>query len=181
MKTLCPIFFIESTGLALLFIQNGENLSLTCTTQTSRPPQLMMMKFVSCLFLTFCVTSLSHAQLMKTLHQTFEVQDFNEITLELLSDSTAIEPWAGNTIMTETKVELYDASPSLLRHFIEKQNRYGIQADTLPGVLRIHSTVDERKPIVTKHGNATEIVYIRVFVPQDFKREEGFKLVRSNP
>ena len=118
---------------------------------------------------------------MKTLHQTFDVAGFDRLSYKILSDSTLVEPWAGNTLMTETRIELYGASPSLLRHFIEKEKRYQIESDTLENTtIHLFSTVDERRTITTKNGDATEIVRVRLFVPEDFIKKEGNLLVRKD-
>ena len=123
-------------------------------------------------------TSLAQAQLEKTIHQTFFIEDFSSISVELVSDSMAIVPWAGNTILTETKVELYEASPSILAHFMEKEQRYAIEADTTGGAFQLYSVNQERKPIRTRFGECPEIVYIRVFVPDNFKKESDTKFVK---
>ena len=132
------------------------------------------------LFSIFCCTSLAQAQLEKTIHQTFFIDDVSSVSFELVSDSMAIVPWAGNTILTETKVELYEASPSILAHFMEKEQRYAIEADTTAGSFLLFSKNKERKPIRTRFGECPEIVYIRVFVPENFKKENETKLVKMD-
>ena len=131
------------------------------------------------LFIVF-FSKIANAQLEKTIHQTFEVKNLTSISLNLISDSTIVIPWAGNTILTETKVELYDASPSILAHFMDKEHRYAIQADTTGKAIQLYNVNQERKPIHTKHGECFERVRIRVFVPEDFKQEDTSRLVRIN-
>ena len=124
-------------------------------------------------------SNISFAQLEKTIHQTFEVKEKTVISLDLIGDSTLIVPWAGNTILTETKIELYDASPSILKHYIEKDQRYVIEADTTGSSLLLFSKTKERKPIKTQKGACFEQVKIRVFVPEDFKQESLNKYVKT--
>lgn len=112
--------------------------------------------------------SIAQAQLEKVMHQTFEVGEMKTITLDLMGEYT-IEKWAGNTVMTETKVELYEASPAILNHFIIKEKRYEVVADTLNSQLALSSLDKERKPIRTKLRECSEIVHVRVFVPDTFE------------
>ena len=119
------------------------------------------------------------AQLEKTIHQTFDVADFNSISIDLIGDSTKVVSWAGNSILTETNVKLYDASTSILTHFMEKEQRYEIQADANGSDLRLTSVKKERKPIRTKNGECPENVTIRIFVPEDFE-QNGSRLERKN-
>jgi len=132
-------------------------------------PILMKNIFRNTLFLfTFLFSVSATAQLEKVMHQTFEVNDLESIQLDLTGEYT-IEKWAGNTVMTETKVELYEASPAILNHFIEKAKRYEITADTLNTGLVLSSLDKERKPIRTKFAECPEIVNLRVFVPDNFE------------
>lgn len=121
--------------------------------------------FILCLF-TF---SNAQAQLEEVMHQTFEVGDMDGISLDLVGEY-AIEKWAGNTIMTETKVKLYDASPAILNHFVNKDKRYEILADTLSSRLVLSSFDKERKPIRrSKETECFEEVNVRIFVPDTFE------------
>ena len=140
----------------------------------------MYKKIFHLLFFVILFASSAKAQLEKTIHQTFEVKDLATISINLISDSTLIIPWAGNTILTETKVELYDASPSILAHFMDKEQRYVIQADTSGNGIQLYNVNQERKPIRTQQGECFEQVRIRVFVPEDFKQENSSTLVRIN-
>lgn len=135
---------------------------------------------ISLLFLSlfFCFSD-AKAQLEKTIHQTFFIDDASSISVDLIGDSISIVPWAGNTILTETKVELYDASPSILAHFLEKEQRYAIEADTTTSTLKLFSVNQERKPIRTRTGECPEIVQIRVFYPDNFAKEGDTKLVKK--
>ena len=77
----------------------------------------MSKKVISAFLFLISFSSLTQAQLEKTIHQTFDVSESTAISLQLISDSVLIVPWAGNKILTETKVELYEASPSIMAPF----------------------------------------------------------------
>ena len=138
----------------------------------------MNSKTLLTLIFLFSIVSLN-AQLEKTIHQTFEVEGLDALSVDLISDTTLLVPWAGNTILTETKVKLYDASPSIMAHFMEKEKRYEIEADTIESKLRLYSVVTERKPIRTRSGECPEYVNIRVFIPEEFKLDGDNTLKRT--
>ena len=140
----------------------------------------MIKKTILLFSILFCFSALTYSQLEKTIHQTFEVDGKSILSFNLISDSTQIIPWAGTTILTETKVELYDASPSILAHFMDKEQRYTIDADTTGNGILLFSVNKERKPIRTRHGECYEQMKTRVFVPEDFTLDSDQKYVRSN-
>lgn len=136
-------------------------------------------------FLLFLLSfSIAQAQLEKVMHQTFEVGNVESIALDLVGEYS-VEKWAGNTVMTETKVELYEASPAILNHFVSKDKRYEVIADTLNNQLLLSSLDKERKPIRTKKKNSTnedgsietkecpEIVNMRIFLPDTYEKVIG--------
>jgi len=53
----------------------------------------------------------------QVIHQSFEVGERNAITLSL-DAPYEVETWAGNTILTETKVKMENIPPNILKHFI---------------------------------------------------------------
>lgn len=132
------------------------------------------------LFLTSVLTLLSitftFAQLEKTIHQTFEAGEATEINLDLYG-AFEIEFWAGNNILTETKIELHNASPSILNHFIEKEKRYEIEADTAGTTLSLYSHDKKRETIRTRTGECFEIARLKVFIPEKYFLESPAKLV----
>ena len=116
-----------------------------------------------------CLAFTANAQLEKIMHQTFEISEAEDITIDLMGDY-AIEHWAGNTIMTETKVELFEASPAILKHFVEKAKRYNVATESInDNSIRLYSTDKERKAIRTKFGECYELVNIRVFIPENYE------------
>lgn len=135
------------------------------------------MKFLAPLAFFLLLANLSFAQLEKIIHQTFPLDGAGTITLDLAGDYSVV-PWAGNTVMTETKIELYDASPSILKHFVEKEQRYLIKADTLKDEIRIFSSDKKRDAIRTKDGPCSEIVQVKVYVPDTFEAKSETTLVR---
>ena len=120
----------------------------------------------------------THAQLSQVLHQTFDIDEANAISLNIVGEYE-IEKWPGNTIMTETSIQIYDASPSIFQHFV-KAGRYEILGESADVSYQLSSKDIERKTIRTKRGDCYEFVKIRIFVPEDFEVVDSKNLVRSN-
>ncbi len=108
-----------------------------------------------------------HAQLQKVLHRPFEVDSAQVIVLDLYGDYL-VEPWAGDNILIEMTVKLYQASDGLLKHFIEKEKRYEIDTLREGEVFKLISKDKKRTPIKTPHGECFETVEMRVFLPDRF-------------
>lgn len=129
----------------------------------------MKMKDATLLFAMLMLASTASAQLEKTIHQTFPLEDKASINLDLYGEYTLV-PWAGNNVLIETRVELYNSTPSILKHFVEKELRYQIDMDsTNSGILKLSSHDKKRISIRNKTGTeSTEIITTKVFVPDNF-------------
>lgn len=131
------------------------------------------------------------AQLVKTIHQTFEVPDSTVLISFEIYEKDLFEavPWAGNTIMTESNIKLYYASRGVFDHFLEK-GRYNFESRELGDTLTL-AAVNERhleiklntaKPDDKEEGGTrakggdiggkkkSENVNIRIFIPDDFSQ-----------
>ncbi len=118
----------------------------------------------------------SRAQMEKTIHQSFMLENVKSVSLQLNWD-IEIVPWEGSALMTETVVKLYDASPAILNYLIEEEKRYAINATSLSDSLLLRSNEKKREYIQTKNGVCSEIVLVKVHVPKDFiesKDKPGF-------
>ncbi len=69
-------------------------------------------------FLLFLIIpTIGFAQQQKTLHQTFEIEEVERLNFDLY-DEIEVEKWAGNTVLTETKIEVHDATKGIFDHFV---------------------------------------------------------------
>lgn len=130
------------------------------------------MKFILTFALVFgCLLSLS-GQHQKVLHQSFHLDSLQEVTLSL-HDKYQVEPWAGDAVLFETTVKLYDATSGILEYLIEN-DRYKIEADTNLATfgLSLFSVDKERRIIKTKKGECFEEVEVRVFLPDNFVKTD---------
>lgn len=109
-------------------------------------------------------------QLKHTQHQTFPMDSINQVRIDLV-DPFTVETWAGNQLLTETQVQLYQASESVLKFFL-KNERYTIVPDTAGQyTLQLLSKDTERKRIKTKFGECEERISVRIFVPKNFEKQ----------
>ncbi len=127
-----------------------------------------------------CLTAVAFSQFSKTVHNSFEADEASTITLDLAGE-VAAEPWAGNTVLVETQIRLYNASKGIFEHFVERDGRYEVLFDASGDQLRIYSKDMVRKPIQSKNGLCAEEVYVRVYIPKDFTGSELGPFTRSQP
>lgn len=123
-------------------------------------------------FIVFCclLPVLAGAQLKHIQHQTFVLDSMDQVHIELV-DPYVVEHWAGNRIMTETQVQLYQASEGVLKFFLDN-HRYTIQPDTNRSDALVLTSFDTvRKPLRTKHGDCEERIKVRIFVPETFEKK----------
>jgi len=107
------------------------------------------------------------AQLQKVLHRPFETDSAQVIVLDLYGEYE-VQPWAGDNILVEMTVKLYQASDGLLKHFIEKEKRYEMDSSLEGDVFKLVSKDKKREPIKTTHGECFETVAVRIFLPDRF-------------
>ena len=139
---------------------------------------LPMFKLIPLLSAMLLFAATANAQLQKILHQSFDVEEITAISLDLHGEYE-IEKWAGNTILTETHIQLYDASPSILRFFVEN-GRYEIEGTASNETNFAMVSKDKvRKSLKTKHGECYEFIKVRILVPEDFTIVSQNKLVKN--
>jgi len=139
------------------------------------------MRIFSIMILSLLFVQIANAQLTKVLHQTFEIDSVEKITLSLVGEYE-VEKWAGNTILTETKIEIYDATKGIFKFFIEEKGRYDIVADIDGMNATIFSNDSERRTIKNKETDKEcyEFIRLKIFVPEDFNIDDPINLIRSN-
>ncbi len=126
------------------------------------------------MLMLFALTA--EAQLQKILHQSFELDEIDHIALDLYGEYD-IETWAGNTILTETSVQLYGANPSLLK-FLVKKGRYEIESKGDGGTMSLTSKDKNRTLMKYKGEDCFEFVKLKILIPEDFNIVSNKKLQR---
>ena len=119
------------------------------------------------------------AQMERTVYQSFEIDSSKTIAFKLVGDYE-LHSWAGNSVLTETNVQIWKASPRILDYFIEK-GRYEILQESAPGATLLSSRFVERQPIKTKEGDCVEIIKVKIFVPDTFVWTDDKKTLTRKP
>lgn len=125
-----------------------------------------------CSLFLLCAATSAQAQLKKTLHKVFEVP---AVTQQLVfniyeGDEYEVVPWAGNTILTETQIEMYNASKGVFDFFL-KEGRYDFVSLEQSDSLILSSKDLLRHAIKIEDIQSEERVVSRIFVPDTFQKQ----------
>ena len=121
----------------------------------------------SLLLAFFLLPLLSSAQNRKVFHETFEIDSVKVIYFDIL-DSLIVEHWAGDVVLSETKIRVLNASRGILNHLVEN-GRYSVETKLTQDTFSMVSTNRERQQMNTPDGRImAEEVFIRVFIPEDY-------------
>ncbi|MBK7408761.1 MAG: hypothetical protein IPL49_04925 [Saprospirales bacterium] len=119
-------------------------------------------------FITLMQTAMS-AQNEKVIHQAFDLAGIDNLSLDLIGE-VEIEFWAGDNALSETKIQIWDAPPHVLKFFVEEKKRYEI-LEARNGTGMVLSANDPlRDPIRYKETACFETVKLRLFVPDSFDK-----------
>lgn len=141
----------------------------------------MRFNFVRVLLAVFLLLSSLPAwsQWREILHQTFEADSVREVSLDIFGDYQ-VELWAGNTILTETKVGIDCGSKNILTFLIEG-GRYDLEGKSSDGNLLIISKDKVRNPMRRNDKDCQESVQVRIFIPDDFEKNGEHGWINPNP
>ena len=136
-------------------------------------------KFLTLLF-SMAFALAAQAQMERTTYQVFEVDSVQTVVFEVVGEYQVLE-WAGNSILIETNVQIWDASREILSHLI-KEGRYDLSMDATSGPdpkqVRIFTKHIDRKPIKRLDGQkCLEIAVTKIFVPDTFAISADKKLL----
>jgi len=137
-------------------------LPLRCKLKTKNRAVMTTLLYTFVYFLSLYSPTATSAQVI---HQSFELGDLKAIQISL-DIPYSVETWAGNTILTETKVKMENIPPNILKHFI-KLGRYEIVETVSDNSFELKLKEMDRRPIRTKNGEAVETINIRILVPED--------------
>lgn len=131
------------------------------------------MRYLSIIFFSFLFGQATlSAQMERTIYQAFEIDSSEVIRLDLVG-FTHVEMlvWAGNTVLSEVSIQLWDASPEILNYFVDK-GRYKFGFEKKGTTASITTQVRERKVIKTKISGPTgcqEITTLKLFIPDTYQ------------
>ncbi|MFN0216347.1 MAG: hypothetical protein ACKVT2_18970 [Saprospiraceae bacterium] len=125
------------------------------------------------LFFLLAAGNIVQAQMERTMYQVFEVDSAQTVQFEVAEkDEYDVLPWAGNSILLETNIKIWDASREILGQLI-KDGRYDFTTDSTvaPNAkqVKIFTKNSNRKPLKRLDGQkCLEIVVTKIFVPDTF-------------
>lgn len=125
--------------------------------------------------LPFCTLLLLHfqafTQMERTVYQVFEVDSSQTITLDIVGFTyPELHVWAGNSVLTEANIQIWDASPEIVNFLIE-QGRYAFEKEQEGDLLRIFTKIRKREDIKLPgmHSKCVEQTTVKVFVPDIYE------------
>jgi|GEM_PF-643954 hypothetical protein len=111
------------------------------------------------------------AQMERTVYQTFSLDSVTTFQLDVVGfTEVEVKTWAGNTVLSEVQIQLWDASPEIL-NFMVDNGRYRFLFDKKGSFARIASEQRDRKLVKTKLSNGAacqEITRLRIFLPDTY-------------
>lgn len=111
------------------------------------------------------------AQMERTVYQVFEVDSVQTVTLDIVNFTyPELHVWAGNSILTEANIQIWDASPEIVGHLIEN-GRYEFQSEKTGDALHIFSKIRQRQDIKLPgmRSKCVEQTTIKIFVPDIYE------------
>ncbi len=108
----------------------------------------------------------------QTIYQLFPADSARTVRLDI-ADSCNIIPWAGDNVLAEIRIQLWDCSPEILDYLI-KQERYTVVSEQRGEELWLSSKDKKRKEIRNKQRiTCPEVVEIKLFVPDYYEWTQG--------
>jgi len=117
-------------------------------------------------------------QVQKTVHQSFSFPDTVKLISFDISGDYIVENWPGNVVMSETRISLYNGTRGMLEYML-KNKRYELEGVVGTDSLTVRSVVMERPDIRTSEGQISELLDVRIFVPQNFIKEDDGLWIRN--
>lgn len=118
------------------------------------------------------ITTSVSAQMEQTIYQIFPADSVRTVHLDVV-DSCNIIPWAGDNVLAEIRIRLWDCSPEILDYLI-KQERYTLLSEQRGEELWLSSKDQKRMEIRNKQKmTCPEYVEIKLFVPESFEWTPG--------
>ena len=136
------------------------------------------MKHTFIFIFVFAATSV-FAQLEKTIHQTFNMTDAQNIVVNI-STEYELRTWPGDAMLIETNIKLENATKAILDYVVES-GRYKILLQDQGGGANfnlIEQTINRAK-LTTKMGLVNETIGIKIFVPENFEIGNKSQLVKK--
>lgn len=130
----------------------------------------MTNRLIAAISALFLVTGAS-AQMERTVYQVFEVDSIQTVSLDIVNFTyPELHVWAGNSILTEVNIQVWDASPEIVKFLID-EGRYAFESEKTGETLRVFSKIRKRQDIRLQdmHSKCVEQTTIKIFVPDIYE------------
>ncbi|MCC6460990.1 MAG: hypothetical protein IT260_11000 [Saprospiraceae bacterium] len=111
------------------------------------------------------------AQMERTVYQVFEVDSIQNISLDIVGFTyPELHVWAGNSIMTEANIQVWEAAPEVVNELI-KQGRYAFESEKTGDLLRVFTKVRKREDfkLPGMKTKCVEQTTVKVFIPDIYE------------
>lgn len=132
----------------------------------------MLPRLLAFVFSVSAACTSADAQYAKTIHTTFPAVGVERVKVAV-ADSLTVGTWAGNVILVQTDVRLFNTTEGLFRHLTGEAGRYRIASSREGTTLNIVSEEPERRTIDTSVGVLEEEIHVKVLLPEDYIDEGG--------
>lgn len=122
-------------------------------------------------FFALCLSTGAAAQMERTVYQVFEVDSIQTISLDIVNFTyPELHVWAGNSILTEANIQVWDASPEIVNFLIE-EGRYAFESEKTGESLRIFSKIRKRMDnrFQSDARKFVEQTTLKIFVPDIYE------------
>ena len=124
-----------------------------------------------------------NAQSKKIIHQTFMVEDYQQLNIDLYEKDYEVVFWQGNTVLTETQITLENGLKHLLDFHVDSLSRYEIVESNEDLELTLSSFDQKRMTIAIKYKGSelypNEIVNIKIYIPSVFEAAGEHVFIRK--
>ena len=131
--------------------------------------------------IVFCLSLfgfVASAQVEKTIHQTYNIEGAQSISIQIKGGEYEIENWAGNTILIETNIKLEQATTQILNYVIEN-GRYEVILENNEGSYILKDKQQQRNKLRSKTGECVENIKMKILVPDEFEIQSLTSLVKK--
>lgn len=111
------------------------------------------------------------AQMERTVYQVFEVDSIQNVSLDIVGFTyPELHVWAGNSIMTEANIQVWEAAPEVVNELI-KQGRYAFDSEKNGDLLRVFTKVRKREDfkLPGMKTKCVEQTTVKVFIPDIYE------------
>lgn len=131
-------------------------------------------------FLFFFSLQNLFAQLEKTVHQTFNITDDQNIMVQM-NTPFELTAWPGDAVLVETNIKLENATNAILNYVVESGRYEILLQDQGNGAnFNLKEKNTKRAQLTTKNGVVNETVAVKIFVPDFFDISNKAHLVRKD-